>query len=175
MIVGGFDIAAEVWKPIPGFADYEVSSIGRVRRCCLGNSNACKLRVLRPDTSGRYARACLYRDSRPTYHNVHRLMLVAFVGQPPSERHQGAHNDGDSFNNTLNNLRWALPKDNAADRIMHGRQPRGQHHPNSKLTPEQVIDLKAMRSRGVPYSAIAAHFGIGESTAARAACGVTYR
>ena len=52
--------------------------------------------------------------------SVHRLVLRAFVGPPTEELCIACHGDGDPTNNTLENLRWGTPADNADD-LMHHR------------------------------------------------------
>jgi hypothetical protein len=64
---------------------------------------------------------------------VHHLVLEAFVGPRPAG-HEAAHGDGDKTNNALANLRWATPKENAADRYRHGTVLFGTRHPLGRKT-----------------------------------------
>lgn len=181
MITAGFDIAQEneTWKQIPGFEDYSVSNFGRVMRSLSGDSNAAQAgKILKPTFGGAsrgYDRVTLYRDGQPTFHSVHRLVLLAFVGPPPTPDHLGAHNDGDTRHNRPENLRWALPKENSADMLVHGTALLGSDHPNSQLTPEQVNAIRRIHAAGVPASWIAAAVGIGESTTRRIVRGQSYK
>lgn len=54
-----------------------------------------------------------------------------------------AHNDGTRTNNHYTNLRWATPKENQADRRIHGTHLSGSSVPTSKLTEEQVAAIMA--------------------------------
>lgn len=104
---------------------------------------------------------------------VHRLVCEAFAGPPPTPIHQVAHYDGDRLNNAADNLRWATARENADDKRRHGRILSGDRHPTktglqriprgeehwsrskpelichgenigtSKLTAEQVREIKA--------------------------------
>jgi len=38
---------------------------------------------------------------------IHRLVAIAFIGEPPSELHEVDHIDQDKTNNVYTNLRWA--------------------------------------------------------------------
>lgn len=180
MIVAGFDIAGEeeVWRPIPGFTDYAVSSLGRVQRIVAGESNVAKAgRILKPTFGGdsrAYLRVTLYRDGKPTYHSVHRLVLLAFVGDPPTDQHVGAHNDGNAANNTPGNLRWALPKENSADMRLHGTLAVGCDHPNSRLTPGQISAIRDLYEAVGNSALIARAVGMGASTIRRIVRGKSY-
>ena len=73
---------------------------------------------------------------------VHQLVLEAFVGPRPA-RHQAAHGDGNPLNNTLANLRWATPKENEADKRLHGTLPVGTKSAQGR---------KTQCPRGHPYN-----------------------
>ncbi len=100
------------WRPIPGTM-YEASCLGMVR-------NAKSKRILTPsaDRDG-YLCVTLQQDGRQRFAYVHRLVLLAFAGPPPSPQHQGSHRDGSRQHNAAWNLRWATPKQNCADRTLH--------------------------------------------------------
>ena len=42
------------------------------------------------------------------HHSVHKLMLIAWIGLPPSPKHEACHMDDDPNNNTISNLHWGL-------------------------------------------------------------------
>lgn len=137
----------EEWRPIDGWPHYEVSNFGRVRSWKKrGNGFGKTLEkpiILKQGTSRngyKTVRPC--QNKVPKTFSVHCLVLEAFVGQRPSAVHQAAHFDGDPSNNRLDNLRWATRVENAADRIRHGRQVRGENHPLSKLTEGKVREIR---------------------------------
>lgn len=166
----------EKWKKAPAYPDYAVSNFGRVMRIAKGGSNATKPgKLLSLKSKGRYVRLALYRGDKVHYVSLHRLVLEAFVGQPPTNNHVAAHWDNNGQNNRLDNLRWATPKENAADRIRHGTVPSGVHHPNSCLTKEQVNAIRKIAKRGIGFALLAAAVGVGESTMARVVRGRSYR
>jgi hypothetical protein len=125
----------ETWRPIPGHSGYEVSDLGRVRsidRAVIKMTRGrpvphrLKGRVLKPGTTGRGYLMVVLGHGGATY--VHHLVLQAFVGPRP-DGHEAAHGDGNRTNNRLVNLRWATPKENAADRYRHGTVMFGSRHP----------------------------------------------
>lgn len=85
----------------------------------------------------------LRRDGTSKLRKVAQLVLEAFVGERPSSKHHGYHNDGNKVNNTLSNLRWGTPSENASDKIAHGTLARGEKNGGGgKLTEEQVKQIK---------------------------------
>ncbi|UPT99334.1 NUMOD4 motif-containing HNH endonuclease [Bradyrhizobium barranii subsp. apii] len=173
----GYDMEVETWKEIPGFPDYELSTFGRLRRCKHCASRASKLRVLPGRGRGGHGRKYLTIGLYRKVHHplLHRIMLETFVGPSPSTRHQGAHGDGDTSNNRLDNLRWATPKENAADRIKHGKQVRGTSSPNTSLSDIQIDAIRAISARGVGIFLIAAAVGVGATSVGRIVRGETYK
>lgn len=77
-------MTTETWKTIAGFEAYEVSDLGRVRRRLPGNSSQAvvgKLLKGSPNSRG-YLQVALYRDNKPHYPYVHRLVAQAFLPNP---------------------------------------------------------------------------------------------
>lgn len=113
----------EEWRPIVNFEGlYEVSNQGRVRslprkardgRVFLGRD-----KVLTKDADGR-VRVSLSRDGKPYSMRVHRLVALAFLGEPEPGQ-EVCHNDGVASNNRVENLRWDTRKSNLKDSLKHG-------------------------------------------------------
>lgn len=143
----------EIWQPIAGFEEYEVSSAGRVRRA-VESSKGNLPKILRPwVTREGYAIVTLFANRKPKRKQISRLVCEAFHGPPPTNLHQAAHGDGDPGNNSEDNLRWATRSENMADCLIHGtrptgakhgrttkpeRTPRGEKHGHAKLSEESV-------------------------------------
>lgn len=113
--------AAEQWKPVVGFPDYEVSDHGHVV-----SHKKSKARVLRPFLSGRQGQehpaVSLHRDGRGHTRNVHRLVIEAFIGPRPQDL-EVRHLDGDRMNPKLSNLQFGSHSENVQDLLAHGRHP----------------------------------------------------
>lgn len=76
------------------------------------------------------------------------------------------HNNGDPFDNHLSNLRWDTRKANAADSVRHGVVPRGSKCRLSKLTEEDVLEIRRLKAQnpGLLNKDIAKRFGCHSST-----------
>ncbi len=155
----------EVWRDIPGYEGwYSMSSLGRVRRDAFACSRT-KDGVLKQYYTRRYMSVILTRYGIAKTYRVHRLVLNAFIGPPPTEIHQGNHKDGNTKNNCPSNLEWATPSENKLHAIhVLGKWPdnQGERHPRSFLTDKQIIDIRRRyRRRGSVDSgkSLASEFG----------------
>jgi len=89
----------------------------------------------------RYARISLSVDGVITHFSVHRLMLELFVGPCPPEM-VGCHNDGNSLNNVISNLRWDYPWNNEADKKIHGTLKFGTKNGMCRLNDKDILDIR---------------------------------
>lgn len=151
--------------------DYEVSSLGRVRRATDGHSTKAG-RVLKPSvhTSGRL----VVRFGRPqrTYF-VHHLVLDAFTGPRP-DGHETNHKDGNPRNNRVENLEWVTRSEN----IQHAREnalaPQGERNGRAILTEAQVREVAHMAQQ-MPQTEVARRFGVSKDTVSDIVCGRRWR
>lgn len=103
----------EKWRPIPGFGDkYEASNFGRIRS---GGTRILKQRYMH---SG-YVVVTLSDSGKYRDWFVHRMVLMAWEGEPPDGYH-ACHNNGVRDDNRIENLRWDTPSANAMDQVEHG-------------------------------------------------------
>lgn len=140
----------EEWRPIKGFPDHEVSSLGQVRRR--------PLRATRVPHG--YLRVSLSHEGATTYRYVHQLVCEAWHGPAPRPGMVVAHGDGNKLNNRPENLRWATPAENSADTVKHGRSRRGLTHHNAKLDDDAVRQMRAERAAGATALDLAAKWDV---------------
>lgn len=135
----------EEWRTVAEFPDYAVSSHGNVRRIKVdARGHHLTGKNLKPCANkAGYLHVSLCLDGVVSNKRINRLVCAAFHGEPPCNRHHAAHNDGDRRNNRADNLRWALPVENEADKRVHGTARIGDRH-WSKSMPER-------RARGVGH------------------------
>ena len=105
--------------------------------------------------------ACIRKNGRSQY--AARLVCEAQHGSSPSNDHEAAHSCGNGHLACINgkHLRWATPKENAADRILHGTVNSGERNGKSKLTAAQVKEVFSRFSSGEPAASIAKDFPFG--------------
>lgn len=117
----------EEWRGIEGWEDlYGVSDLGRVRSLDRWVPNAGhkglqlrRGRVLK-QTRGPYAsQVGLHRDGRMVAARVHQLVAAAFLGPRP-EGLEVCHNNGDQYDNRVENLRYDTHRENIRDQVRHG-------------------------------------------------------
>jgi len=146
----------EVWRPVLGWPNYNVSSWGRVQG---------PRALLAPTTTHGYHIVSLVRDGITTNRRVHQLVLESFVGSPPFENALVAHNDGDKTNNRVSNLRWASATENQADRNRHGTgHVRGSNMRWAKLTESDIPTIRSRIAAGEKYDDIARDYGVSKHT-----------
>jgi len=164
----------EVWKPVVGYEGlYEVSSLGRLKRLprTAGAGEATRSlseKIMKPGKhSFGYSQFTLTKGGETENVLLHRLVLEAFDGPPPSPGLLALHGDGDPSNNRRNNLRWGTHKDNVEDSILHGTIYSGAKHHSSKLTDEDVHQIRRLADAGAPFAWIGSQYGIAYQNAAR--------
>lgn len=93
-----------------------------------------------------------------------RAMCILAHGEPPTPSHEAAHSCGNGQKGCCNpkHLRWATSAENSADMIAHGNSPRGTRHGMSKITPEDVLEIRR-RAITEKHRDIARSFGLSES------------
>ena len=132
----------EQWRPIAEAPSYAVSNFGRVARVRGGQGARPLIRKLDLEDTG-YYRVRLSEAGLRLRLSVHRLVAKAFLGEPPTEKHQVAHYDNNKLNNHVENLRWATCAENIRDKQRHGTQPRGATNGRAKLTERDVLAVRA--------------------------------
>lgn len=103
---------------------------------------------------------------------VHRLVAETFVYGRSDTNIVVNHLDGNKKNNNASNLEWTTYKGNAIHAKEHGLLSKPK---TTKLSPAQVMELRA--SKGIPgeLTRLAKQFGISMSTASLAANGITHQ
>lgn len=138
--------------PVPGFEGiYDVTRDGRVislerdiPRLRAGRSFTTRVpeRQLKPhiDRYG-YAIVSLQNGGKPWRAGIHRVVCLAYHGEPPEAGMHAAHIDGVKLHNVPENVRWATVAENNEDRRTHGVHPMGERLPHTKLTAEKVREV----------------------------------
>lgn len=143
------------YRDIPEFPGYRVGSDGTV-----WSSRMRGWRRLKPTPNHKgYLMVTLRAAGTGLHRFVHVLVLTAFVGPRP-EGHESAHGSGGKTDNSVGNLRWATPQENHQDRESMGTVLRGEDHPNTSLTAEQVGVIRGLIAGGMRQKDVARRFGV---------------
>lgn len=151
----------ELWLPVNGFPNTEVSDLGRVRSLFRGSL---KMRSLftRPDG---YVTLQLQNKQERRNYRVHVLVMEAFVGPKPPGLDVN-HKDGDKGNNRLSNLEYITRSENHrhAFRLGLAKSPftgvSGDAHHNTKITDADVRALRESFAQGVSRRTLATRYGL---------------
>ena len=105
-------ISMEEWKTIPNYEEYQVSTLGRVKRLayyknvCGGSKQYCEEKILKPQKRKRgYQAVMLSKNSKVKSFLVHRLVAMVFIPNPDNLP-QVNHKDENTSNNRVDNLEW---------------------------------------------------------------------
>lgn len=116
----------EEWRAVLGYEGlYEVSSFGRIRGIRRKGSHGLPLKLFRNKRHA-YLQAVLSRGGIERNVKPHILVCEAWHGHRPVGM-LVRHLDGDSFNNSPDNLCWGTPRENSLDVVRHGN-----HHQSNK-------------------------------------------
>lgn len=138
-----YNMDEEVFVDIKDYEGlYKISNHGRVYSINYGY-------ILRPTSKSRlgHCRVALYKNKQPKFFLIHRLVLTHF-NRSPENGEECRHLDGDPSNNNIDNLEWGTHKENENDKIVHGTLLKGENHPRSKFTKEQVIKIRELYKTG---------------------------
>lgn len=115
----------EIWKPVVGFEDsYQVSNLGNIKRMAYFNRNRFfgeRIKNQKINEKG-YRTVQFYKNGEHKFMRAHRVVMLAFIGQP-KKGEMINHINGVRTDNRLCNLEYVSPRMN----IIHGLK-------NDKLT-----------------------------------------
>jgi hypothetical protein len=169
----------ERWLPVPGYENYEVSDEGRARSLPHTVEKTSRwggkvvhhipgklLKLHAGNGQGSHNSITLCRNGKAKRFLVHRLVLTAFVGPPPTGESEACHQNGDDKNNRLDNLRWDNRQGNMSDMARHGSKKGVRHH-GAKLTDETVIAIRRAHAAGAGVSELARQHKVTHTTIGR--------
>ena len=179
----------EVWKTVPNFPCYEVSSQGKVRvldrvvtrmhpKYNTEYSFVKKGKEISPRNNGNgYLWVTFYAESGQTKHwYIHRLVHHVFIA-PITTGMEINHLDGNRANNSVFNLEAVTHQDNILYKQILGTQTSGDGHPGTKLTSAQVLEIKQRytpRCKVNGAIALGKEFGVSHATISRAVSGACW-
>jgi len=93
---------------------------------------------------------------------LHRMILLAFLGPLPENKDVCNHKNGDKQDARLENLEYVTWSENTrhAHDVLGFQPPRGKDHWYTKLTDGDIRKIRKMRTSGMAYRAIGDRFGV---------------
>lgn len=154
------ELENEEWRAIPDYEGrYEVSSLGRVRGLTEYKRYHAG-RILSPKIGKHYPMIVLRDQSqRKQSHNIHRLVMLAFAGK---DSRTVNHKNGIKTDNRLTNLEYATSSEQTRHAYETGLlvASHGERHWNSKLTSEQVNEIRMLKHSGLTRREIGKRFDV---------------
>lgn len=108
----------EIWKLIPGYNEYKISTHGRVKSLAR-KKGWCKAheRILKLWSNKKgYLIADLTVDGRKKHRQVHRLVAEAYIPNP-GNKPQVNHKNGVKTDNRVDNLEWVTNYENHIHKV----------------------------------------------------------
>jgi hypothetical protein len=145
----------EHWKDIPEYEGlYQVSNLGRVKNLKFGRD-----KILKPqESTWRYMQVGLCKEGKRKYSYVHRIVMLAFVGESDL---QVNHKNGLKADNCLENLEYCTASENITHAYKNGLKKglKGEKHGRSKLT-KACVERIRYGHQGMMQKDIAKIYGI---------------
>ena len=172
----------EKWMWIKGFEGrYAVSDQGCFRTWMeTGASRFLRdeplvLKLRKNKTSG-YLYLSPYNDKlhKTTPLKAHKVVMETFVGERPTNM-DICHLNGNKEDNRLCNLMYGTREENCSHMLKHGTRPMGETHGKTKLTNEDVRNIKARLVFGTKNGDIARMYGVSTQVISNIKIGVTWR
>jgi hypothetical protein len=181
----------EIWKTIPGFSDYEVSNLGRIRskdrkkkyKSGRELNFKSKVKQQRPHPVNKFIMTDLVDDKgkrRTVY--PHKAVALAFVeNDKPRKKKVVIHKDGNLENNKAENLKWATFSESIKIGFETGKRdnselwkkrrekygPMGGSKPNGRpdpLSKKQKLEIHRLRKeKNIKLQELAQQFGCSTS------------
>ncbi len=144
----------EIWKDIEGYKGlYQISNFGRVK-------SFYKFKILKSRPNGKgYLRVHLSNNFIVTDYYIHRLVAQAFILNP-NNYHCINHIDGNKSNNHYKNLEWCSYSENNQHSYDIGLKKSGEEHYRSKLSNNDVKEMKNLSKLGWKSKDIAKKFNV---------------
>lgn len=179
----------EIWKAIPGYEGiYEVSNLGNVRSLDrsvefirIGKEASMNKRgkdIIKPydNKEGYMSISLTNHEGKRRTEKVHRLIAIAFINNPdPATKTQVNHIDGNSMNNSIENLEWVSPSENSRDA---GKRRRGVPRQRGNLNLEKaryIREVHVPRHPEFGTSALAREFGVSNRAITKILANETWR
>lgn len=112
-------------------------------------------------------------EGKKVRRSVASLVAFAFVGPRP-EGQEVCHGNGTRTDNRADNLSCGTRQENVNDARRHGTLPKGERNGRSRLTREQVVEMRSRVAAGEPQSTFVNLYGMSQASISYAVNGKTW-
>lgn len=148
----------EIWMPVVRNVNYEVSSLGRIRRVSRARG-ARAGRILKQNSNGSYLQVNLFMENVSTRVLVHLLVAEAFIGPCPDGKEVN-HRDTDKRNNEETNLEYCTHIENMEHASVNGLVCFGERNKSTKVDMERVQWIRREVASGRSRRSVAREVGL---------------
>jgi len=159
----------EIWKTIPGYENYQVSNLGRVKSLKFNRGKKEKIMKEKKSTNG-YLNIGLRKDNKSKLFMIHRLVYLVFNDLPikfigHTEKDCILHKDDNPKNNKLDNLFIGTQKDNVYDCINKNRRNyvKGENVYRSVMKKDDILFIRNNLLGKINYQSIAKIYNVSAS------------
>lgn len=121
-----------------------------------------------------YVQTWLTENSKSKYRFVHRLIAETFIDNPECKKEVN-HKDGNKLNNHISNLEWVTRHENIKHAFDTGLYRSTEKSPNSKLTNDNITDIRQMIDSGKSLNSIGKMYGVNHATIRHIKLGLTWK
>lgn len=165
----------ETWLPIPDIDGYVVSNLGRIRSIdrTMIRRDGKPLTIHGKEltqivSNAGYKRVHIRNETRGRWVSVHRAVAMAFIPNVDGKREVN-HKNGDKFDNSVENLEWVTPVENARHKYATGLGTYADMSAVNEANKKPVTVDGDMQFGSITEAA--AYIGCTESSACQAARG----
>lgn len=153
-------IEGEIWKPCLISPNYEISNIGRIK-------NLKSQRILKPNIDKGYYIIDIVTQTKGNISKtitVHRLVMQAFKQDSYFDGAHINHINGIKTDNRPENLEWCTIQENNKHAHDIGLITSiGENNTSSKLTEQQVLEIRRLYPEVKSYVKMAKQFGVSDN------------
>lgn len=143
----------EIWKPIQGFSNYEISNSGNIITHNKKESGLMKLKISKTG----YYWTTISNEGKRHRINIHKSVLQHF-GPPQPPNTTPDHINRIRLDNRIENLRWATPKEQFQNRLLASQI--GEDNTYAKLTEDQIKEIRGKLLSGMKLKAIGEEYNV---------------
>ena len=162
----------EIFKPVPfeNFADYySISNFGRLRVDVISKYSNNQTRFLKLHTNPKgYYFFVMTRNGKTVERFIHRTVAMTFCKKENESHNIVCHLDDNKLNNRSDNLIWGDHQINMDHMVERGRSLRGSKNPLSKVTEDQVKEIRKLyKETKISQQKLAERYGIDQTVVSR--------